>query len=107
MKNGRIVRCFEISLSWEPLKNVKVFAFTPGYMHIYEFATRKEEGESAGRFCGFEVMKLDESLIYPGMVCECLGVSVRLESDCAISVNGKLVKVKPDPDFVYNLQKPK
>lgn len=105
MKNGEIVGCFEVALSWEPFEHVKVFAFTPDNLHVYEFTTRKEDGERVWRFCGFESMKIDESLIVPGMHCECLGVCVDLVSDSQISINGNTVKVNPDSDFVYNLQK--
>lgn len=105
MKNGKNIRCFEVALSWKPFENVMVFAFTPDNIHVYEFDTRKESGERVGRFCGFESMKIDESLIVPGMSCECSGVSVSIISDSQISANGKIIKVKPDSDFVYSLQK--
>ena len=105
MKNGENIRCFEVALSWKPFENVMVFAFTPDNVHVYEFDTRKEAGERVGRFCGFESMKIDESLIVPGMSCECSGVSVSLISDSAISINGRTVKVKPYYSVVYNFQK--
>lgn len=105
MKNGDFVQCFEIALSWEPFENVKVFAFTPDNLHVWQFETRKRDNSRVADVSSFEVMKLDENLIVEGMACKCLGVCACFESDCMISINGKSVKVKPCYDFVYCLQK--
>lgn len=105
MRNGDFVRCFEVALSWEPFENVKVFAFTPDNLHVWQFETRKRDNSRVADVSSFEVMSIDENLISNGMECECLGVVVCLESDCMISINGKSVKVKPCYDFVYCLQK--
>lgn len=97
MKDGKILKCFEMALSWKPFEGIYIFCFTLDDMHVYEIDSRQPEK--------IEVKKLEENQISVGMKCEYDGMTVEYETDNKLKFNGKSIEVVPDSSYVFKLLK--
>lgn len=99
MQHGNVLECFEIAFSWEPFHDVKIFAFTPDGIHIYEIDTRN--------LFKFESKKIDSERITPGLKCDFRGNTIEYITENAIKINNNVVKVEANPDYIYKCLKTK
>ena len=99
MKDGKILKCFEIALSWKPFEKIYIFCFTLDDMHVYEIDSRQPEK--------IEIKKLEENQISAGMKCEYDGMTVEYESENSLKFNGKSIEVIPESGYVFKLRKRK
>lgn len=99
VQNGKVLKCFEIALSWKPFEGIYIFCFTPDDMHVCEIGSRQPEK--------IEIKKLEENQISAGMKCEYAGMAVEYESENSLKFNGKSIEVIPDSGYVFKLKKRK
>lgn len=97
MKNGEVVQCFEMALSWAPFPDVSIFAWTPDGIHVCVMDSR-----FPGRV---EYKPLSWFSITSGMKCALNGVTVEFLDNSAIAVNGKRIPVIADSGYTYKLMK--
>lgn len=99
MQDGKVLKCFEMALSWKPFEGIYIFVFTLDDMHVYEIDSRQPEK--------IEIKKLEENQISAGMKCEYDGMTVEYETDNKLKFNGKSIEVVPDLSYVFKLLKRK
>lgn len=99
MQNGNVIECFEIAFSRETFCGVKIFTFTFDNLHEYEIDTRN--------LFKFESKKINLERIIPGLKCDFRGSTIEYIAEDAIKINGNIVKVEVNPEYVYKCLKTK
>lgn len=99
MKDGEVVECYELALSWEPFKNVYIFSYTPDDRHIYEIDSRALNCRN--------IMKLTSKQIHEGDFCEYNGHKLTYVNADFICFDGKVIPVMQDSKCTYMLMKTK
>lgn len=97
MKNGYVVKCFEIALDRAPFTGVYVFAYTPDGMHICTIDSRQPHK--------VEYRRLKENQVQDGMEFIYKGITFKILNDNAVSIGNKAIVVKEDNNSVFKLLK--
>lgn len=102
MKDGEVIECFEILLSWKAFDNKLMFAYTPDGKHPYEIEVNTDTNIILLERKGTPI-----EFIEPGDKAEYDGNTIELVNYKTIKVNGNYIPVIDDPAYVYKLMKGK
>ena len=102
MKDGEVIECFEILLSWKPFDDELFFAYTPDGKHPYEIIAN-----TCTNIILLERRGTPIEFIEPGDKAEYGGNTIEFVNDETVKVNGNVVPVIKDYCYVYKLIKNK
>ena len=99
MRDGEVVECFEVALSWKPTGDILIFAYTPDDRHVYEIDSRNPSFR--------DVFKLEKEQIHGGDSCEFRGHKLEYADENKLILDGVSLFVEFCGEYVYNLMKRK